>query len=249
MLTLKNISKVYGKGETEIYALKSVGLTVNEGEFVAIMGPSGSGKSTLMNILGCLDRPTSGEYWLVGNEVSKLNDDKLAYVRNQYLGFIFQSYNLLPGLTALKNVELPLIYRGMDRNTRERLAIEALAKVGLEKRLHHRPSELSGGQQQRVAIARAIAGKPAFLLADEPTGNLDSRSELEVLSIFQELNEQGITIMIVTHDEIVGEHAKRIVRVKDGEIVKDEVVPPERRLSAKDSIAQLAPLQNEEAVS
>jgi len=249
MLTLKNISKVYGKGETEIYALKSVGLTVNEGEFVAIMGPSGSGKSTLMNILGCLDRPTSGEYWLVGNEVSKLKDDQLAYVRNQYLGFIFQSYNLLPGLTALKNVELPLIYRGMDRNTRERLAIEALAKVGLEKRLHHRPSELSGGQQQRVAIARAIAGKPAFLLADEPTGNLDSRSELEVLSIFQELNEQGITIMIVTHDEIVGDHAKRIVRVKDGEIVKDEIVPPERRLTAKDSIAQLAPLQNEEAVS
>lgn len=228
ILELKNINKIYGSGDTELYALRDVSFKIYKGDFVAIMGPSGSGKSTLMNMLGCLDTPTSGQYWINQDEVSELDDDDLAYIRNQHIGFIFQNYNLLPSLTALENVELPLIYRGMGKAERELIALEALTKVGLEGRISHRPSELSGGQQQRVAIARAIAGKPSILLADEPTGNLDSHSELEILSIFQSLNEQGITILIVTHDEIVAEHCKRTIRVKDGEIVANEAILNQR---------------------
>lgn len=228
ILELKNINKIYGTGETELYALRDVSFDIYKGDFVAIMGPSGSGKSTLMNILGCLDSPSLGEYWINQDEVSDLTDDELAYIRNQHIGFIFQNYNLLPNLTALRNVELPLIYRGLGKKEREEIALEALTKVGLEDRITHKPSELSGGQQQRVAIARAIAGKPTILLADEPTGNLDSHSELEILSIFQSLNEQGITILIVTHDEIVAEHCKRTIRVRDGELVADQPIPKQR---------------------
>jgi len=232
-------------GDTELYALKNIDVHVKEGDFVAIMGPSGSGKSTLMNVLGCLDKPTSGEYFIGDHEVSQLLDDELASIRNQYLGFIFQNYNLLPTLTAVENVELPLIYRGLSRSERREMAIEALSKVGLQERLYHRPSELSGGQQQRVAIARAIAGNPTVLLADEPTGNLDSRSELEILAIFQELNRQGMTIMIVTHDEVVAEHCRRIIRVKDGEIMTNKKIQEELR---KDAAYQLATLQVSEVV-
>lgn len=228
ILELKSINKIYGSGDTELYALRDVSFDIYSGDFVAIMGPSGSGKSTLMNILGCLDTPSLGEYWINRDEVSDLSDDELAYIRNQHIGFIFQNYNLLPNLTALRNVELPLIYRGMSKAEREEIALEALTKVGLEDRITHKPSELSGGQQQRVAIARAIAGKPTILLADEPTGNLDSRSELEILSIFQSLNEQGITILIVTHDEIVAEHCKRTIRVRDGRLVEDQLIPKQR---------------------
>jgi len=218
MLRLDKVNKVYGQEDTMFYALKDISFEIEEGDFAAIMGPSGSGKSTLMNILGALDTPSSGQYWIGDDEVSQLDEDDLALIRNQYIGFIFQNFNLLPSLTALENVELPLVYRGLRKEERKQLASEALKKVGLEDRMEHRPSELSGGQQQRVAIARAIAGEPTLLLADEPTGNLDSRSELEILSIFQRLNEQGITILIVTHDQIVAEHCKRTIRIKDGRL-------------------------------
>lgn len=228
ILELKLINKIYGTGDTELYALKDVSFDIYKGDFVAIMGPSGSGKSTLMNIIGCLDTPSLGQYWINQDEVSELADDELAYIRNQHIGFIFQNYNLLPNLTALRNVELPLIYRGLSKKEREEIALEALTKVGLDDRITHKPSELSGGQQQRVAIARAIAGKPTILLADEPTGNLDSHSELEILSIFQSLNEQGMTILIVTHDEIVAEHCKRTIRVRDGRLVADEQILKQR---------------------
>ena len=245
MLRLNKISKVYGMGDTELYALKNIDVHVKEGDFVAIMGPSGSGKSTLMNVLGCLDQPTGGQYFIGEHEVSQLSDDELASIRNQYLGFIFQNYNLLPTLTAVENVELPLIYRGLSRSERREKAVEALTKVGLQERLYHKPSELSGGQQQRVAIARAIAGNPTVLLADEPTGNLDSRSELEILAIFQELNRQGMTILIVTHDEVVAEHCSRIIRVKDGEIMTNQQIHEEVR---KDAAYQLTTLQVSEVV-
>lgn len=237
VLRLAGINKFYGMGETQVSALVDINFDVDKGDFIAIMGPSGSGKSTLMNVLGCLDKPTSGEYWIDDNEVSQLTDDELAYIRNQYIGFIFQNYNLLPNLTALENVELPLIYRGMGREQRKEIASEALKKVGLEDRMFHKPSELSGGQQQRVAIARAIAGSPALLLADEPTGNLDSRSELEILDIFQKLNQQGMTILIVTHDEVVAEHCKRIIRVKDGLLVNNQKI--EIRKDANDALQSI----------
>lgn len=223
ILQLQNINKIYGQGETKVNALNNIFFSVDQGDFVAIMGPSGSGKSTMMNIIGCLDNPSSGEYWINEHEVSNLSDDELAHIRNQYIGFIFQSYNLLANLTALENVELPLIYRGIKKDKRKEIASNALIRVGLENRLYHRPAELSGGQQQRVAIARAIAGNPSILLADEPTGNLDSHSELEILSIFQSLNQQGMTILIVTHEESVAKHCKRTIRVKDGMIVANQV--------------------------
>jgi putative ABC transport system ATP-binding protein len=222
MLKMSNISKIYQTGAIEVIALNKINLTVEEGEFVAIVGPSGSGKSTLMNLIGCLDIPTQGEYWLDGQEVSKLSDDELADIRNLKIGFIFQGFNLLHKLSALENVELPLIYRGMNAKERQERALRALAKVGLEHRLHHKPSELSGGQQQRVAIARALAGDPPLILADEPTGNLDSVSGKEVLASLQELNQQGHTIILITHDTQVAERARRIIRIQDGSIVSDE---------------------------
>ncbi len=223
VLELKQISKVYGEGEIAVHALRAVDFTVTEGEYIAIMGPSGSGKSTLMNIIGCLDTPTDGQYFIDSKEVSKLNDDQLAVIRNQSIGFIFQGYNLLPNLTALENVELPLSYRGVSRNERHQLALAALERVGLSDRTHHRPAELSGGQQQRVAIARAITGEPKILLADEPTGNLDSQSEQEILSVFAGLNDQGMTVLVVTHDATVAEHSKRHIIMRDGSIIKDKV--------------------------
>jgi putative ABC transport system ATP-binding protein len=231
ILELRGITKTYRLGKTvEVHALRSVDLDVEPGEFLAVMGPSGSGKSTLMNVIGCLDGSDAGRYVLAGEEVARLSDDQLADIRNRKIGFVFQTFNLLPRLTALENVELPLVYsaNGAGRNRRSR-ALQALAAVGLSDRATHRPSELSGGQQQRVAIARALLNDPALVLADEPTGNLDSRSSAEILAIFQRLNDDGRTILMVTHERDVAEHAKRIVRMRDGKIVDDAPVRERRR--------------------
>ncbi|ADQ41823.1 ABC transporter related protein [Caldicellulosiruptor kronotskyensis 2002] len=221
MIELYNISKIYKMGDNEVYALNGVTLKIQKNEFVAILGPSGSGKSTLMNIIGCLDTPTSGSYILDGNEVSKLSDNQLAEIRNSKIGFVFQQFNLIPQLTALENVELPLIYQGVSASKRHKLAKEALEKVGLGDRLHHRPRQLSGGQQQRVAIARALVTSPSIILADEPTGNLDSKSGSEIMQIFKQLHSQGSTIVLITHDNNIASQAKRIVRIHDGQIVED----------------------------
>lgn len=223
IIVLKDINKVYGMDGTKVHALKDVNLEITEGEFMAVMGPSGSGKSTLMNILGCLDRPTSGSYLLYGKEISGLDDNELAYLRNRKIGFVFQSFNLLKRTSALENVELPLIYSN-EPNRRE-LAIKALEKVGLGDRLRHRPNELSGGEQQRVAIARAIVHSPALLLADEPTGNLDTKAGYEIMRIFKNLNDEGQTVIVVTHDEEIGQITNRIIRFRDGALVKDEINP------------------------
>jgi putative ABC transport system ATP-binding protein len=222
LIFLEDVSRVYATGDVEVRALDKVSLTVKEGEFLAVMGPSGSGKSTLMNILGCLDRPTTGRYVLAGREVSHLSRPELAEVRNHVLGFVFQNFNLLSRTTALENVELPLLYQGVPTRERHKRAQEALQRVGLADRMDHHPNQLSGGQQQRVAIARAIVTRPRVILADEPTGNLDSKTSVEVMAILQELEAQGITVALVTHAPDVAEYASRIVVVKDGNILSDE---------------------------
>lgn len=221
LVEIKDVCKVYNPGENEVRALDHVSLTIDEQEFVAIIGHSGSGKSTLMNMLGCLDVPTSGEYWLHGQDVSALSDDALSDIRNREIGFIFQGFNLIPNLTALENVELPLIYRGVSKSVREELSVEALKKVGLEHRMDHKPSEMSGGQQQRVAIARAIAQAPPVILADEPTGNLDSNSTKEIMDILKGLHKEGRTVILITHDNEIAAQAKRVIKIRDGKIEFD----------------------------
>lgn len=221
LIEIRNMCKIYNPGENEVRALDHVDLQINRHEFVAIIGQSGSGKSTLMNMLGCLDVPTSGTYYLNGQDVSHLTDDELSDIRNREIGFIFQGFNLIANMTALENVELPLIYRGVPRKEREELSKTALKKVGLEKRMDHKPSEMSGGQQQRVAIARAIAQAPPVILADEPTGNLDSGSTKEIMGILKELHKEGRTVILITHDNEIAARAKRIIRIMDGKIVAD----------------------------
>ena len=223
LIEVRDLCKVYNPGENEVRALDHVSLSIRKGEFVAIIGQSGSGKSTLMNMLGCLDIPTSGTYYLNGTDVSTMKDNDLSAVRNREIGFIFQGFNLIGNLTALENVELPLIYRGIDRRQRKTLAEESLKMVGLEKRMSHKPAEMSGGQQQRVAIARAIAAKPPVILADEPTGNLDSASSREILGILKELHRGGRTVVLITHDNGIAEQAKRVVRILDGKIESDVI--------------------------
>lgn len=222
MIELVNITKSYRMGEMDLNVLSNVSLTVNKGELIAIMGPSGSGKSTLMNIIGCLDRPTGGIYRFEDREINGLNEDELAAVRNSKLGFVFQTFNLLPRFSAVKNVEVPLIYSGVPARERRERAVPLLQRVGLGDRMDHKPSELSGGQQQRVAIARALVNNPPVLLADEPTGNLDSRSGADILKILTDLNAQGVTMIIVTHDQNVAARCKRVINLKDGQIVGDE---------------------------
>ncbi|WP_371366670.1 putative ABC transporter ATP-binding protein YknY [Sporomusa rhizae] len=220
-IALNHIIKTYQMGDSVVAALAGVSLDIREGEFTAIMGPSGSGKSTLMNILGCLDRPTSGSYMLDGQEVASLNDDELALTRNKKIGFVFQNFNLLPRITALDNVALPLVYAGVNTKDRKQRAADALASVGLEKRMDHLPNELSGGQRQRVAIARALVNEPTIIMADEPTGALDTKSGDEVMDIFKTLNTYGRTIILVTHEPDIAAHAKRVIHVRDGLIVRD----------------------------
>ena len=225
MITMEQIYKVYHMGESEVRALDGISLAVGAGEMVAIMGPSGSGKSTVMNMIGCLDQPSSGSYRLAGREVANLSEAELAGLRNREIGFVFQSFNLLPNLTALQNVELPLVYAGVAPAERHRQAGAVLRQMGLADRFHHQPRELSGGQQQRVAIARALVNQPRLLLADEPTGNLDSRASVEILAIFQQLHRRGMTIVMVTHEPEIAGYTQRILRFRDGRIVVDEPNP------------------------
>jgi putative ABC transport system ATP-binding protein len=223
LIRLQNVSRLYQMGAETIHALREVSLEIARGEYVAIMGPSGSGKSTLMNVLGCLDTPTSGLYELNGANVSEMDDNRLAEIRNKEIGFVFQTFNLLPRATALRNVELPLIYSGRETAERREAARRMLAEVGLADRLHHKPNELSGGQRQRVSIARALVNGPSILLADEPTGNLDSRTGAEIMTLFETLAQRGNTILIVTHEEDIARHARRILRLRDGRIASDEI--------------------------
>jgi len=224
LIELKDIEKIYEIGTVKVPALKGIDIDVKQNEYVAIMGPSGSGKSTLMNIVGCLDTPSDGTYMLNDNNVSEMSDDELAEIRNQEIGFVFQTFNLLPRANALHNVELPLIYNGTPAAKRRKGAEEALEKVGLADRMHHKPNELSGGQRQRVAIARALVNNPSIILADEPTGNLDSRTGEEIMEIFEDLHDAGNTIILVTHEEYIAEHSDRIIRLRDGMVERDEAV-------------------------
>ena len=221
LIEIRDMYKIYNPGENEVYALDGVSLTIEEGEFVAVIGHSGSGKSTLMNMMGCLDTPTEGTYLLNGRDVSGLTDNELSDIRNEEIGFIFQGFNLIANWDALANVELPLIYRGIDRHTRREVAAESLELVGLGERMRHKPAQMSGGQQQRVAVARAIAARPPVILADEPTGNLDSRSTEEILGILKELHRSGRTVIVITHDSEIAAQAERVIRIKDGRITED----------------------------
>jgi putative ABC transport system ATP-binding protein len=224
MIEVKDIVKKYVTGDIDLTALKGINLKIEEGEFTAIMGPSGSGKTTFLNVLGCLDRFNSGKYILHGNDVSDLNDKELAFIRNKDIGFVFQAFNLLPRMNLLENVQLPMTYAGVPAKQRRERALAALDKVGLSDRVKHKPNEISGGQKQRVAIARAIVNNPAVIMADEPTGNLDTKSSVEIMRIFQNLNAEGATIIMVTHNPDIAQHCKRVVRFRDGEIVTDEYV-------------------------
>lgn len=221
IISIKNISKEYIMGREKIFALKDVSINISKNEYVALMGPSGSGKSTLMNILGCLDSPTGGEYVLNGINVSRMTDDELAHVRNKEIGFVFQTFNLLPRLSALENVALPMVYAGLNKQDRTARAEQVMDMVGLKDRMHHKPNELSGGQRQRVAIARALVNNPSIILADEPTGNLDTKTSYEIMNIFEEINLKGNTVILVTHEEDIAKHAKRIVRLRDGLVETD----------------------------
>ncbi len=239
MIQVSNLTKIYSTGAEPVAALKNVNLEVKTGEFVSIMGPSGSGKSTLMNLLGCLDTPTSGSYKLDGIEVSTLNDNSMARVRNRKIGFIFQNFNLLPRMTVLRNVEVPMLYAGINARERTRRAVSALERVGLANRVGHRPNQISGGQVQRVAIARALVNEPSVLLADEPTGNLDTRSGEEIMAIFQDLNRGGATIVLVTHERDIALHSSRIFHFRDGSLIADEKV--ESPLDAVEQLSNLGP--------
>ena len=222
LIRLEKISRRYQMGSETVHALRQVSLGIERGEYVAIMGPSGSGKSTLMNLIGCLDTPSAGRYELNGVQVSEMDDNELAGIRNKEIGFIFQTFNLLPRSDALRNVELPLIYAGVPAEERREVALEALRQVGLADRVHHKPNELSGGQRQRVAVARALVNRPSILLADEPTGNLDTKTGQEILALFEQLSHRGNTLIVVTHEEEVAQHARRIIRIRDGLIASDE---------------------------
>jgi putative ABC transport system ATP-binding protein len=222
LIRLTHLSRLYQMGAETVHALRDVSLEISRGEYVAIMGPSGSGKSTLMNLIGCLDTPSSGRYELNGTDVSDMDDNQLAEIRNREIGFVFQTFNLLPRSNALRNVELPLIYSGLPSEERRKIALDALASVGLADRIHHKPNELSGGQRQRVAVARALVNKPSILLADEPTGNLDSKTGVEIMALIEELSRKGHTIIVVTHEEEIALHSRRIIRIRDGLIASDD---------------------------
>jgi putative ABC transport system ATP-binding protein len=238
MIETRNLTKDYRMGGTVVHALRSVDVTIEAGEFVAVMGPSGSGKSTFMNLLGCLDRPTSGEYLFEGQDVSEFSDGRLAELRNRSIGFVFQTFNLIPRKSALANVELPLLYGSTSNRTAR--ATRALEAVGLAERMRHRPSSMSGGEQQRVAIARAVVNEPLLILGDEPTGNLDSRTSEEIMAVFQDLNRQGRTVVLVTHEEDIARHCHRIIRFRDGSIVQDE--PVKAPIDLREALAQSPPL-------
>lgn len=225
LIEVRDVYKIYNPGENQVNALDGVSITIDEGEFVAIIGQSGSGKSTLMNMLGLLDTPTHGEYYINGKLVDDLTDDQMSVIRNEEIGFIFQGFNLISSLSALENVELPLVYRGMPKQERREISQQALERVGLGSRIHHLPAEMSGGQQQRVAVARAIAAKPPVILADEPTGNLDTKSTKEVMAILHELKDEGRTVIVITHDNEIAEEAERVIRIRNGKVVEDYINP------------------------